>query len=75
MTIHIDFPPALLSPGCTCGPYWSVVPPPPCPLHSGVLQGSRSPNMSPKDLAELYRRLADAIDPPAPTNHINVRST
>lgn len=18
---------------CTCGPYWSVVPPPPCPLH------------------------------------------
>jgi hypothetical protein len=20
--------------GCTCGPYWSVIPPGPCPVHS-----------------------------------------
>lgn len=23
-------------PGCTCGPFWSVVPPPPCPFHSAA---------------------------------------
>ena len=21
-------------PSCTCGPYWSITPPPPCPLHT-----------------------------------------
>lgn len=23
-------------PSCTCGPWWGVVPPPPCPVHSGI---------------------------------------
>lgn len=21
---------------CTCGPWWSVTPPPPCPMHAGL---------------------------------------
>lgn len=70
MTMHVEFPNDL--PGCNCGPYWSVVPPPPCPYHSfqmGPVPGAAplvpyNPNMSPKDLAALYRRLADALDPP-----------
>jgi hypothetical protein len=22
-------------PSCTCGPYWSIIPPGPCPVHQG----------------------------------------
>ena len=69
MTMHVEFPTNL--PGCNCGPYWSVTPPPPCPYHSfqmgpapAVPLVPYSPNMSPKELASLYRRLADALDPP-----------
>jgi len=34
----MDFPVGDL-PACTCGPYWSVVPPPPCPHHSSAQVG------------------------------------
>jgi hypothetical protein len=69
MTVHVDLSPTSLN--CTCGPYWSVVPPPPCPYHSSRVEPYKeaplvphSPHMSPVDLAALYRRLADALDPP-----------
>ena len=72
MTIHVDltsnntaFPPPGIA-GCTCGPYWSVVPPPPCPYHSRAVPAALvpySPYLTPKELADLYRRLADALDP------------
>lgn len=78
MTMHVVFPDYTPF-GCTCGPYWSVTPPPPCPYHSAPVVHMAtplvpySPNMSPKELAALYRRLADALDPlfpppnPSPT--------
>lgn len=69
MTMHVEFPTNL--PGCNCGPYWSVTPPPPCPYHSfqmgptpAVPLVPHSPHMTSKELASLYRRLADALDPP-----------
>jgi len=75
MTMHVDLL-AHAPIGCTCGPYWSVVPPPPCPYHPvmhpavGVVDLRAtpmvpySPIMTPKELATLYRRLADVLDPP-----------
>lgn len=65
MNVTIDFPDHVT--GCTCGPYWSVVPPPPCPYHAlRIGQGAfpHGPVTSPKELADAYRRLADALDPP-----------
>jgi len=56
MTVYIPV-------SCTCGPYWSVVPPPPCPVHR-VPSLSQPTPISPKDLAAMYRRMADALDPP-----------
>lgn len=77
MTMHVEFPNNL--PGCNCGAYWSVVPPPPCPYHAfqmGPVPTAPlvpyNPNLSPKDLAALYRRLADALDPPVTTDTTNV---
>lgn len=58
--VSINFPSPVT--GCTCGPYWSVVPPPPCPHHTFKIQ-PHAP-ATPKELAALYRRLADALDPP-----------
>lgn len=53
------------STGCTCGPYWSVVPPPPCPHHTfKIHQPISSSSKELKELAESYRRMADALDPP-----------
>jgi hypothetical protein len=52
------------STGCTCGPYWSVVPPPPCPHHAFKVYPPAPGEMTPKELAALYRRMADALDPP-----------
>ncbi len=58
------------STGCTCGPYWSVVAPPPCPYHTfnvhPLAPAQPSVAMTPKELAALYRRMADALDPPEP---------
>ena len=76
MTMHVDMFPN--PSGCTCGPFWSVLPPPPCPYHTGERNYTEapvgtahpvpySPHMSPKELADLYRRLADALDPPVAT--------
>lgn len=25
----------MVHPSCTCGPWWGIVPPPPCPVHGG----------------------------------------
>lgn len=30
-------------PGCTCGPYWSVIPPGPCPHHQSGAGNMASP--------------------------------
>ena len=27
----------MIEPQCTCGPYWSVIPPGPCPTHQPLL--------------------------------------
>jgi len=53
---------------CTCGPYWSVVPPPPCPVHSYIApryipQTAAGATFDLKDTAETLRRLADMLDP------------
>ena len=62
--VNLYFPDA--STGCTCGPYWSVVPPPPCPHHTfKIHQSISSSSKELKELAEMYRRMADALDPPA----------
>lgn len=73
MHVEITFPQGVQ--GCTCGPYWSVVPPPPCPHHSFHVGNARIAGlpckpieMNAKDLAALYRRLADALDPPTTLN-------
>lgn len=58
--VSLNFP--SVATGCTCGPYWSVVPPPPCPHHT--FRVTHPSPASPKELAALYRRLADALDPP-----------
>lgn len=49
---------------CICGTYWSKVPPPPCPVHRAPALTQPYPMMSPKELADLYRRIADTLDPP-----------
>lgn len=58
---------------CTCGPYWSVVPPPPCPVHSYSAPCCHRPSIATyplaipgfdlADYAKQLRELADAIDP------------
>lgn len=62
VTIHL---PDASATGCTCGPWWAVIPPSPCPHHSFKIQPYTP--LSPKELAEAYRRMADAIDPPIET--------
>lgn len=79
--MHVEFPNK--PPGCICGPNWSVVPPPPCPYHSfqvGTVPADNpmvpfSPHMTPKELAGLYRRLADALDPPVSTTTVSTLVT
>lgn len=56
---------------CYCGPWWSVVPPPPCPVHSPPCCQLRTPGAFPialpgfdlADYAKRLRELADSIDP------------
>lgn len=36
---------------CTCGPYWSIIPPAPCPIHGGSLM---QPYAYPWWLATIY---------------------
>lgn len=34
-------------PGCTCGPYWSIAPPPPCPHHTTWLRPGETITLKP----------------------------
>ena len=74
-TIEIGDPPT----GCTCGPWWGIIPPPPCPYHTRMIQPVYVPVIpvvvpvpmpvpaplpaDMKELAQKYREMADAIDP------------
>jgi len=65
---HVEAPghydginPPSMEPHCTCGPYWSVVPPPPCPAHSvatpvyTALNGGNVRIISDEDVAAFLR--------------------
>lgn len=62
-------------PHCTCGPWRSVVPPPPCPMHSApchcrapvcVVPQFTPPTFGagdPAAIAKYLREIADTLDP------------
>lgn len=55
-------------PGCTCGPYWSVVPPGPCPHHSPQFRSPAyfaplPPRLSDEDVDRIARRVYDLMRP------------
>lgn len=56
--------------GCTCGPYWSVVPPGPCPHHTWTQQPLTTtipgwsyftPQLSDDDIERIAKRLAQLL--------------